>query len=186
MKTLFRAVTATCGLAVFATILAPRANAGCGEIERQQAASIRRSSSQFLLVSDNEPAGAAIVGFWKFTFVSRNNAGIPDGTLLEVGYAQWHSDGTEITNSSRSPATGNFCLGVWKKTGPSSFKLNRFALSFDLSGKPVGGANIREEVTVEHGGDKFTGTFTIDRFDINGVHVGHIAGDVTGERITAD
>jgi hypothetical protein len=97
-----------------------------------------------VLVSDNEPAGAAIVGFWKFTFVSQNNPGIPDGTVLEVGYAQWHSDGTEITNSSRSPATGNFCLGVWKKTGPSSFKLNHFALSFDLSGKPVGGANIRK------------------------------------------
>jgi hypothetical protein len=175
--------TATFGLAVFAMILTPSASAGCGELPRQQAAN---RLSPFVQVSDNEPAGAAIVGFWKFTFVSRNNAGIPDGTLLEVGYAQWHSDGTEITNSSRSPATGNFCLGVWKKTGPSSFKLNHFALSFDLSGKPVGGANIREEVTVEHGGDKFTGTFTIDRFDINGVHIGRIAGDVTGERITAD
>ena len=185
MKTLFKAMTATLGSALVAMMLAPSASAGCGEIQRQAAAAIRQPS-QFVLVSDNEPAGAAIVGFWKFTFVSQNNLGIPDGTVLEVGYAQWHSDGTEITNSSRSPATGNFCLGVWKKTGPSSFKLNHFALSFDLSGKPVGGANIREEVTVERSGDKFTGTFTIDNFDINGVHVRHIAGDVTGERITAD
>jgi hypothetical protein len=180
MRTMF---TATFGLAVFAMILTPSASAGCGELPRQQAAN---RPSPFVQVSDNDPGGAAVVGFWKITFVSRNNAGIPDGTVLDAGYAQWHSDGTEIMNSSRPPATQSFCLGVWKKVGPSSFKLNHFALSFDLNGNPVGGANIREEVTVEHGGDKYTGTFSIDVFDIHGVHVGHIAGDVTGERITAD
>ena len=185
MKTLLRAITATCGLAVFATFLAPSASAGCGETQRQASAASRQPSP-FVLVSDNEPAGAAVVGFWKFTFVSRNNSGIADGTVLDAGYAQWHSDGTEIMNSSRPPATQSFCLGVWKKIGPSSFKLNHFALSFDLSGNPVGGSNIREEVTVEQGGDRYTGTFTIDAFDIHGVHVRHIAGDVTGERITAD
>jgi hypothetical protein len=185
MNAIFKLSTATLAATVFATIFAPGANAGCGEIERQQAAS-RHPSSTFVLVADNEPAGAAVVGFWKFTFVSRNNPGIPDGTVLDAGYAQWHSDGTEIMNSSRPPATQSFCLGVWKKTGPSSFKLNHFALSFDLSGNSVGGSNIREEITVEHGGDKYTGTFTIDAFDVHGVHVRHIAGDVTGERITAD
>jgi hypothetical protein len=185
MKTLFRAITATLGSAVIVTVLAPSASAGCGETQRQASAATRQPS-QFVLVSDNEPAGAAVVGFWKFTFVSQNNPGISDGTVLDAGYAQWHSDGTEIMNSSRPPATQSFCLGVWKKIGPSTFRLNHFALSFDLSGHPVGGSNIREEVTVEHGGNKYSGTFTIDAFDVNGVHVRHIAGDVTGERITAD
>ena len=186
MNTISRLAAATFAATVFATIFAPSASAGCGNISEQPTASIRKSSSRFVMVSDSEPAGAAVVGFWKFTFVSRNNPGIPDGTVLDAGYAQWHSDGTEIMNSSRPPATQSFCLGVWKKVGPSTFKLNHFALSFDLSGHPVGGSNIREEVTVEHGGDKYIGTFTIDAFDVNGNHVRHIGGDVTGERITAD
>jgi hypothetical protein len=49
-----------------------------------------------------------------------------------MGFSQWHSDGTEILNSSRPPATSNFCLGVWEKTGPFAYKLNHFALSSDL------------------------------------------------------
>jgi len=183
MKTMF---IAPFGLAIFATLLASSASAGCGSMPAQTAASLRQPPSKFVLVSDSEPEGASVVGFWKIVFASRNNLGIPDGTVLDAGYAQWHSDGTEIMNSSRPPATQSFCLGVWKKIGPSTFRLNHFALSFDLSGHPVGGSNIREEVIVEHGGNKYTGTFTIDAFDVNGVRTRHIAGDVTGERITAD
>ncbi len=69
---------------------------------------------------------ASIVGLWKFTFVAEGNSGNPapfnppDGATLDAGYVQWHSDGTEIMNSGRDPATGSFCLGVWKTTGPSS------------------------------------------------------------------
>jgi hypothetical protein len=78
------------------------------------------------------------VGFWKIKFVSEGSSGIPDGTVIDNGLAQWHSDGTEIMNSSRPPATGNFCLGVWQKSGPSSYKLNHFALAYDVSGNFIG------------------------------------------------
>jgi len=61
-------------------------------------------------VPDRE-SDLAIVGFWKVTFVAQGNPGIPDGAVIDFGYAQWHGDGTEILNSSRPPATGNFCLG---------------------------------------------------------------------------
>jgi hypothetical protein len=30
--------------------------------------------------------------------------------VIDAGFAQWHSDGTEIMNS-HAPATSNFCLG---------------------------------------------------------------------------
>ena len=185
-RTALRSIAATLGGAVIATILAPGASAGCGDIPGRPIASLRPQQPQFVLVSDSDPSGASIVGFWKVTFVAKNNANIPDGTVIDAGYAQWHSDGTEITNSSRPPATQSFCLGVWKKSGPSTFKLNHFALSFDLRGKPVGGANIRLEVTVDRGGDKYTGPFTTDVFDNNGVHIAHVTGEVSGERITAD
>ncbi len=109
--------------------------------------------------------------------------------MIDFGYAQWHSDGTEFMNSGgRAPATQNFCLGVWKKTGPSTYKLNHVALSYDLiSGTLNGNVSIRELVTVDHSRNNFAGTFTIDVFPPGGsTPVAHLAGQITGQRITAD
>jgi hypothetical protein len=130
---------------------------------------------------------AAIVGMWKVQFMSEGTTGIPDDTVVESGYAQWHSDGTEIMNSGlRPPATSNFCLGVWKKTGRSTYKLNHFALSWDTSNTFVGPANIREEVTLDAQRNSFSGTFTIDQFDKNGNTLAHIVGKINAQRVTAD
>ena len=90
----------------------------------------RLSSYQprFLLVAD-KGSDDRIVGFWKVKFVAEGNPDIPDGTPIDDGLAQWHSDGAEIMNSGlRPPVTGNFCLGVWQKSGCSSYKLNHFGL----------------------------------------------------------
>lgn len=40
--------------------------------------------------------------------------------MLDNGFVQW------IMNSSKPPVTGDFCLGVWQKNGPSSYQLNHF------------------------------------------------------------
>ncbi len=135
---------------------------------------------------NDESADMSIVGFWKFTEVAEGNGAIPDGSTVDAGFAQWHSDGTEIMNSSRPPATQSFCLGVWRKTGGATYSLNHFALSWDLSGHFVGPANIREDVKVGHGGQTYTGTFTIDQFDQSGNVIAHITGDVTATRITVN
>jgi hypothetical protein len=145
-----------------------------------------------MMTSGQEPqsvfeGGAGIVGMWKFTFTSEGSSGIPDGTLIDQGYTVWHADGTEITNSGRPPITGNFCLGVWRQTSRSSFKLNHFGLSWDPTGATlIGPANIKEQVTVGHGGNSYTGTFTIDQFDTNGNLLAHIQGSIAAERITVD
>jgi len=145
--------------------------------------------------------GPQIVGLWQFEFKSVGNSGgplhIPDGAVLDAGFAQWHSDGTEIMNSSRDPVTGSFCLGAWAAAGDRTYKLNHFALSWDNTGQlchpPIGStncfvgpANIREEVTVDPHGDTYEGTVTIDQYD-NAQHLlFHLTGKVTGRRITAD
>jgi hypothetical protein len=143
---------------------------------------------------------ASIVGLWQFTFVSEgNNVApffIPDGAILDAGYAQWHSDGTEIMNSSRDPATSSFCLGVWQGEGGRSYKLNHFALSWDNSAtlcvpQPgasscfVGPTNIREEVTVDPHGNSYSGTVTIDQYDAAGHLLFRLRGLVSAQRITA-
>ncbi len=135
---------------------------------------------------NDDSSDMSIVGFWKFRFVAEENATIPDGTVIDAGFTQWHDDGTEIENSSRPPATQSFCLGVWKKTGGASYVLNHFALSWDINNNFVGPANIREQVTVDHGGQSYAGSFTIDQFNAVGDVLAHISGDVSAVRITVD
>jgi hypothetical protein len=161
---------AQCGIPSIAGAIQPQSWQGAPESRR----------AEVLLVSDKEGANHRIVGFWKFKFV------LPDGTVIDNGFVQWHSDGTEITNSSRPPATGNFCLGVWEKSGPSSYQLNHFALSWDLNGNLIGPAQIREDVTLNHKADQYEGTFTIDQYDVSGNPLAHVAGTVTATRITVD
>jgi len=187
-------------IAVFTALLActwsVTANAECGDlsklglrsnpVQRQAWHGSRLGQLQPLLVSDFEAAEEPIVGFWKVTFTAEGNEAIPDGTVIDSAYAQWHSDGTEIMNSSRPPATQSFCLGVWKRFGGRRYELNHFAISFDPNGNLIGPANIREAVTLEEGKDRFSGSFTIDQFDQAGNTLAHLTGVLEGKRITVD
>ncbi len=119
--------------------------------------------------------------------ISDGSAGIPDGTLIDWGFAQWHSDGTEITNSAgRTPITGNFCMGVWKKVAGSKYKLNHFGVSYDPSSNIIGPAHILEEVVVDQSQEAFSGTFSIDQYDLAGNLLAHVQGRISGTRITPD
>ena len=123
----------------------------------------------------------SIVGLWSVEF----HAG---GKVIDFGYAEWHSDGTEIMNSGgRAPATGNFCLGVWAQTGALSYSLNHFALSYDqTSGALNAKINIKENVTLGANGSGFNGPFSIDAYDPEtGALLQHVAGFVVGRRVTA-
>jgi hypothetical protein len=191
MKTALRSFTLVLALAVGLVVI-PAARAECGYYPPAQkgGASLLPQSWQgsgfgtvsFLLASDHD-SDEPIVGFWKFVFTSQGSEGIPDGTVIDQGYTQWHSDHTEITNSSRPPATGDFCLGVWKKTGHSKYKLNHFTIPWDGNGNQIGPGNLREEVVVSHDGSRYEGTFTIDQYDQAGNLLAHIQGQVTGTRI---
>jgi hypothetical protein len=177
---------------VFVSMFAVKASAECGDLTKYKfGASLHQQSwesSQFnrgalLLVADS---GDPIVGFWKVTFTSEGTTGIPDGTVVDSAFAQWHSDRTEIMNSSRPPVTQSFCLGVWKKVGGRHYRLNHFAKSFDPNNNPVGPGNIREDVVLSPTGGSFTGTFTIDQYDQAGNTLIHITGEISGTRITVD
>jgi hypothetical protein len=139
---------------------------------------------------DTSAPDLSIVGFWQVDFVAKDNTnGIPDGTLIDSAYVQWHSDGTEIMNSSRDPRTQSFCLGVWKKTGPFSYTLKHRAMTWTSDGTPIGPATILENVTLGRRGDTFTGTFVIVQYEMDGITISPptpIVGTLRGTRITAD
>jgi hypothetical protein len=117
-----------------------------------------------------------IIGFWHSTFTVGT-------TVVDDGFAEWHSDGTEILNSLRDPRTGAFCMGVWQPTGRYTYKLNHFGLAWDGNGNFVGPANIQESITVSSDGKAYTGTFTVDQYDTDGNDIQHVAGNVAATRI---
>jgi hypothetical protein len=202
MKRIVR-MTSIFRVAMFTAVVLPSAYAGCGDTRGLQG-SYTFADSRLLLPgshAETRPTatadafsaveGASIVGMWNITFSalgnSTRNPPIPDGAVVDFGYSIWHSDGTEFLNSgSRPPATQNFCLGVWTRTGYSTFQLNHFALSYDqTSGAMNGRVQIQETITLSPDGNSYTGTFTIDVYDPNGkIKEDHVQGTVTAKRVT--
>jgi len=215
MKTKLGMLKVTLGVAVVATLFAPLAGAQCVSLgASKHSTSLLRlpfltnpfTPAAFSSVASGEAEampnlnGDPIVGFWRVNLISEGNSGppayIPDGTVLDAGFSQWHSDGTEILNSSRQPATQSFCLGVWEKVGPSTYMLNHFPLSWTPDGSFIGPANIREIVTVSPDHNSLMGTFTLDQYSTpDGMWpatpsqltlVAHLTGNVQAKRVTVN
>jgi hypothetical protein len=129
----------------------------------------------------------SIVGLWHVVLTTvSNSVGIPPGTVIDDAYATWHSDGTELMNSSRPPISGNFCMGVWSQSGPRTYKLKHIALAWNSTGTVFEGpAIIRQDVTVSPANHTYEGTFTLDQYAPDGTTLlAHIEGTVSANRIT--
>ena len=92
-----------------------------------------------------------------------------------------HSDKTEIMESARPPQDGNFCLGVWEKTGVRSYYVNHLPwLGNDTAnapsgiGNPTAGAQITERVSLSEDGNKYSGSFTLVAYNLDGIQGCHI------------
>jgi hypothetical protein len=188
--------------------LAPAARAGCGDPSQLQAAPfvfsqtssnaqavVQRAKSEAAAIAAGNATTntASVVGLWRIQFISQGNTTrtppIPDGAMLDFGYVQWHSDGTELMNSGGHAAnTGNFCMGTWVRSGYFSYELNHFALGYDATtGNLVAKVNIVENITLDPSGNEFTGTFVENVYDpVTGAHVDHVVGTISAQRITVD
>ena len=134
-----------------------------------------------------------IVGMWHVTFTAeKNELGPPDGTPIDNSIVVWHSDGTEIMNSLRPAQDGNFCLGVWEKTGKFTYKLNHLPWAGNDTtnapgiGNPQGGVQIFQEITLSPDGNHYTGRFTLDAYDPSGNSTAHIIGVINATRLTVN
>jgi hypothetical protein len=179
------------------TMFAPYAHAGCGLYSpaahpaswQPQIASPRLVLAAFAIDDEaSTPPAPSIVGTWKEHWISEGSDGIPNGTEVDAGYAQWHSDGTEINVSGlRAPLTGDVCLGEWIKTGARTYQLNHFGISYDSTGANlVGPARIQQWLTLDPKGDSTSGKFTIDQWDEAGNLLGHVQGYIKGTRVTME
>src|SRR5262245_26748918 len=159
------------GVAIAVACFAARANAGCLDVRTAPIAQLQTAAPHVRPVafSDDDNDRAPIVGLWKIQFILPGAGPRGEDVVIDDGYATWHSDGTELMNSSRPPITGSFCMGVWKRTGRRTYSLNHWALSWDTMGLSfVGPTQITEVVTVSGDGDAYKGTFQITQYDPTG------------------
>src|ERR1700722_9768189 len=109
-----------------ATMFAPYAHAGCGLYQpvphaarwRPQSASPRLVLAALTNDEASTPSEPSMVGTWKGKWISEDSEGIKAGNEEDPGYAQWHSDGTEINISALlARLTGDVSEGEWIRTG---------------------------------------------------------------------
>jgi len=126
---------------------------------------------------------ASIVGFWHVLFIS-------GGQAIDEGFDQWHTDGLEILNDTSAPqpanGSGTICLGVYKKTGPGTYKSRHPFWSFDSTGTLVGTGVILETLIVDHSGNHYTGSFEFITYDLKGNVTSDTTGELKADRITVD
>jgi len=201
MKAIIHKLPVSFALFVASSVFAFNASAQCGtgsgdghstmnnaSSALSRSVPLRTSAKTTSSQNDQGDSNLSIVGFWHVIFTSQGttNPPIPDGAVVDQGFSQWHSDNTEILNSSRPPVIGSFCLGVWTKTGRYTYSLNHFALSFNPDGSFQGVANIRENVTLSADGNSYSGSFSIDQYDTQLNVLAHIIGNISATRITVN
>ena len=76
-------------------------------------------------------------------------------------------------------------MGVWQKSGPSSYQLNHFALSFDTSSNSWVRAD-SQDVTLDKKADQPTPAFEDQSVRSFGNVIVEVVGNVTANRITVD
>ena len=183
-------------VSVFAVgLLSATAVAQCGSLNlkypklQRQAWGVSNGTTLLQVASSSNDA---ITGMWHVTFTAKGNAqGSPDGTVIDNALVTWHADGTEIMNSARPPQDGDFCQGVWKKTGNRTYTLNHFAWGGnDTSGgttgigNPAGPTRIVQCVTLSADGNTFRGTFSLNATDTSGNTTAEIVGTISATRVT--
>jgi hypothetical protein len=189
MKKFQAAAAAGMTAIVFAAVFAGAANAKCGI---SQAPRFRAANTALLSLpatpgtqrpreadASDQETQPSITGLWYVQFIA-------DGQVVDDGFDMWHSDGTEVLNDSPAPSSGAVCLGVWEKTGPLTYTLKHPSWIFDAAGvNLIGIVVIREQITLSHDGNSYSGTSTIDAYDTAGNLLSHGTALVSAKRITA-
>ena len=199
MRTTYLRFVAWMGALALASAMVPGAVAECGlpsRLIKPMAWQPQSRGAQPTLLRpafDADDEGS-IVGMWHvlLTAHTMNGQAIPN-TVIDNSLAVWHRDGTEIMNSLRPAQDGNFCLGVWKRTGQRSYLLNHIpwggnvfdpAAPPDAIGAPQAGVQILENVTLSADGDSYSGTFTLQAYDTSGNVYASFSGTVSAKRVT--
>ena len=141
-------------------LTAQHAQAGCNAAPKKgfTPAVYRPEEAGGLLKTDFEEGGpyntAAITGLYEFEWWAPIGPGGAN-ILFDSGFVTLHDDGTELGNSgSRAPVTGDFCTGTWTQTGPHTYEVNHWGLSWVTDGPPTGFATLNGKTDNPHTNSK--------------------------------
>jgi hypothetical protein len=164
---------------------AARANAVCGILSGGGPKSPIKMP--MMAQAEGLPFGGAesnsIVGLWHVIYT------MTGGGLFNDTFDMWHSDGTEFEAAFLPPEAGNICYGVWKQVG-GSVKLHHIGWLFTPGSTPgtaTGSFTLDEINTVSRDGKTYSGSFTFQVYDMNGVaQGGPVTGTMLATRITVN
>jgi hypothetical protein len=129
---------------------------------------------------ERHSSNVAVLGLWKAVYFA-------GGVLNDVGFEHFNAGGTELINDVGALDGGsNFCIGAWKRVGPQRYDIVHPFFIFDNSGKKATGLIIvKEDIVVTRDGNRFSGTWTQDTYDLSGNLIPgfHFDGPVRGTRI---
>jgi hypothetical protein len=196
MKTNWKRWVLASGAFALTLVTAPGAFAACGSINAPRAhpsglhlqnGNARLLPAALLEAGNDYGDDASIVGMWHVVFTGQTMNGgsysLPEP--FDNSVVVWHSDGTEIMNSSRPAQDGNFCMGVWQQTGKLEYFLNHIPWQGnDPTGNPEGGAQLLEQIILSPDGIHYSGKFTFHAYDTSGNPTLEVTGTLTATRIT--
>lgn len=192
MKNPLRKLMPVLAMLALGSLGVPKASAACANpFTKANLSQLRNGQvglAPNLLMVDGE--GPTMVGLWHVAFIAEGNTapGLPpDGTQVDSTLSIWHPDHTEETLSSRPPATGDVCFGVWKQVGERHYQLNHFGIAFNPAvdpNTPRGFDNIHQDIILSRDGKTFIGSFSVDQYDSKGNLMDEIKGNLVGTRIT--
>jgi hypothetical protein len=202
MRTRNCSLLTVAGALVIAVMMIPSASAQCGlssklikpsswHPQMGPAHLMRSVLGRF----DDDDDSPSVVGLWHVVFTAHtmNGAAIPSDAypVIDNALVAFHSDKTEIMESARPPQDGNFCLGVWEKTGRSTYYVNHLPwLGNDTAnapsgiGNPTAGAQITERVTLSEDGNGYSGSFTLVAYNLDETKAVTFTGVLAATRIT--
>lgn len=183
--------TATAGSAIlFAALCAGSAHANCLASKATLAKFAHRTPAAMMAKAAQPAAPKAedatfpevepsIAGYWYIRFTV-------EGQLVDDGFDVWHNDGSETLNDTTPPAAGAVCLGIWTRTDHLTFTLKHPSWLYDdTNTNLVGIAMIQEQVKIDPSGNTFSGTCTVDVYDLSGNLLDQEVSDVSATRINA-
>lgn len=168
-------------------------------VERTRLALITTGLASMLFANPTTDARASssgndhsVVGMWHAVLRLGNN-----GPVYDEIFEHFHADGTELlVSNSLPPALGNICIGVWKRTGPRTYKLKHMTWNwapdvnegFGVPGTHSGHFELELTLRLDPGGKTYRGTWSAKNYDLSGEHIAEldVEGTIRGTRISVE
>jgi hypothetical protein len=117
----------------------------------------------------NSNGGGPIAGLWQVVMTAFPDT--PDEFIYDLGFQQFHNDGTELMISAGVPPTiGNVCIGVWERGAGGVIRLRHLTWNWSgdevLGDAPTGYFLLDVTLRTNSRGTAYSGTWKTASYDL--------------------